>query len=834
MNAINILQKEFQILGYSSHEVINNYSFADILDNASAVNVADVAVFTQTPASYRTAAFGVVVDHTQTGYNEENLRPYKSLGAPIVFVVSESKVRIWQTREKQLLCIGTYSIDQLPSLFTTHKDTWNPERIHRAKSIGLFNREYQLDFVDIGLMQAIEGEIYTKLDRLLNTVITQLRNDIQLAGREPNYKSVFQLTFRLLAAKILIDCNHPHTSGWNINDVNSIIVGISKYYNLDSAHLPVLPGAASIFTQAWQTLINSICFRNISADDLALVYENTLVTPETRKSFGTHSTPRRVAEYVTQRLDVARYDIGKLKIYEPFCGAGVFLVSAIRHFKEILPREWSEKQRHDFLIDKISGDEIDPFACEVATLSLILADYPNANGWKIAQSDLFLKVQSTDIDPNTIILCNPPFEDFDEKEKSKYPDAIKLSVHKPIAALESVLKAKPLALGFVLPRGFIQDNRYARIREKIGNDFSSIEVVALPDKIFNVSSVESSLLIAKDRSKNSKNRLISTVVSDADRVNFLKTGHVTSQRAATKLKSNNNGDLWLVELFELWDYLASNPKLLDIAEVHRGLEWQYKQNDAFSSTPLSGYKQGLLAVDYNFCQFNVRSSGYLDCRTESQRGKAFLLPWDSKKIIINGTRLSRKGWKLAAYTDSTGLVCSQNFMGIWLKPGASFNEVTLEAILNNPITSAFLDAFNDAQRFTVNNIKQIPLPKSVDPELVANLVSLYRETLCKNILDQRREDTLKDLIMAIDAEVLASYDLPPKLEKALLDRFAGRQRPVSHHFSRWFPENFESYISLKEYISPQYKNLQAKPILERFASIPEKEGKALNQFLDKK
>ena len=39
-----------------------------------------------------------------------------------------------------------------------------PERIHNAKSFGLLNKSFQLDFVDVGLMPAIEGEVHSKLD----------------------------------------------------------------------------------------------------------------------------------------------------------------------------------------------------------------------------------------------------------------------------------------------------------------------------------------------------------------------------------------------------------------------------------------------------------------------------------------------------------------------------------------------------------------------------------------------------------------------------------------------------------------------------------------------
>ena len=125
----------------------------------------------------------------------------------------------------------------------------------------------------------------------------------------------------------------------------------------------------AMFDAAWQHLRAGISFSNISSDNLAFVYENTLVTPETRKLFGTHSTPRQVAEYVVQRLELHAHKPEDIRIYEPFAGAGVFLVSALRHLRDLLPVEWSDQQRHDFLIKHISGDEVDPFACEVAKLS---------------------------------------------------------------------------------------------------------------------------------------------------------------------------------------------------------------------------------------------------------------------------------------------------------------------------------------------------------------------------------------------------------------------------------------------------------------------------------
>ena len=111
----------------------------------------------------------------------------------------------------------------------------------------------------------------------------------------------------------------------------------------------------SRFETAWKLLRGAINFRNISSDSLAFVYENTLVTADTRKRFGTHSTPRQLAEYVLGRIDLARFDLDGLTIFEPFTGAGTFLVSALRHVRDLLPQDLSRKERHSFMVSRIRG-----------------------------------------------------------------------------------------------------------------------------------------------------------------------------------------------------------------------------------------------------------------------------------------------------------------------------------------------------------------------------------------------------------------------------------------------------------------------------------------------
>ena len=291
----------------------------------------------------------------------------------------------------------------------------NPSR----KSIGQIDTTYQLDFVDAGLIPALEGEIHDKLDRLLRESLAATNNE----SGNLEVPVLFQGVFRLLAAKILIDRKHQSSTKWDTSNVASVLSGVGKYYRLPAATFNPLEVAPAL-EGAWRVLFEGINVANISADDLAFVYENTLVTSKTRRLYSTHSTPRHVAGYIVRRLAFWQNEAQPPKVYEPFAGAGVFLVSALRHMREALPVTWSDKQRHDLLVSNIRGSEIDAFACEVAMLSLILADYPNKNGWQIDNTDLFQdKTLETHLAKADVVLCNPPFEVFTDKERVAYAAA---------------------------------------------------------------------------------------------------------------------------------------------------------------------------------------------------------------------------------------------------------------------------------------------------------------------------------------------------------------------------------------------------------------------------
>jgi hypothetical protein len=823
--AIAAIARELGGLGYPADALLSDYSFADVLSPAGETRQVALAAFTQTPPSYRTAAFGVVAE--SGGWDLTGLR---ALGAPMIFAVAGERVELWQVHaSKPASRIVVAKIDALADLFARHAEYWNPRAIHRAKAIDAEpSAGRQFDFIDMGLMIAIEGEVHVKLDALLRETLASV---VDVRGRPAmDARLLFQATFRFLAAKILTDRGHESAANWAGGSVDDVLRGIDLYYGLGT--IEPSPRDRARLETVWEGIRAGINFRNISADDLAFVYENTFVTSEARAAFGTHSTPRQMAEHIVRRLELWR-DPDRVRVYEPFTGAGVLLVAALRQLRAALPLEWNDEQRHRFLTARLAGDEIDEFACEVAKLSLILADYPNHNGWDIQQADLFTGDRlRTRITADTFVICNPPFEDFHTDERCSL--IAQHDVSKPIAVLEEVIAAQPAGIGFVLPSSFIVEKRYRKVRTLIESRYASVEIVEIPDDVFSASRTAAALLIARDpRRAEDEPRITirSSEVTLRDRLPFLRAGVITRSRSVTRwVPDAPSGDLWVPALHEIWSYLADRPRLGDRLELHRGIEWSGPQAQAWSREPRPGFEPGLHGVT-GHRQFQPAHSVWLDCRPESARGGAYKLPWEKTKLIINGVRLSRYSWRLAASFDAEGLVCSQQFIGAWPKGGVSVKDLCgLMAVLNGPLANAFATVFTSDQRYRLTTLRNIPVPNHLPPE-IGEMVAAYVEQVSQAALTFNGDAALQRLLAEIDGAVLASYALPVRLERELLRFFEGARRPVAHAWEAWPELEAAPGLSLAEALAGNRERFSGNWVRSVFQPLPQSEADALRAFI---
>ena len=220
----------------------------------------------------------------------------------------------------------------------------------------------------------------------------------------------------------------------------------------------------------------------------------------------------------------------------------------------------------------LSGIEIDDFAREVARLSLMLADYPNPDGWRLHGGDaLKSPMFAHELSEANIVLCNPPFGAFTPSERASYENLF--SVLKPVEILYRVLQNPPELLGFVLPRIFLRGQGYRELRSRLGNTYGSIELLALPDRVFQHSDEETVLLVCSERGQGTKH-LRTGGVYKWDHKDFyaIRPSYEFSSDVEDAEAVFAQG-MWWPPLQEVWQATSKMKRLGEVSSIHCGIQY---------------------------------------------------------------------------------------------------------------------------------------------------------------------------------------------------------------------------------------------------------------------
>lgn len=786
-----VLRTSLIHLGYRTANVYQGFRFAAVDLHARPVREVDAAAFLDGPASYRTAALGVV----RAVANEtarDTVEATRSLGAPYLVVIEGEEASLWTYTASGVTQLDSTPVSQWQTLLTD-RAKFGPGPIRQLKALQIREGTPNTGLLfDPRTLYAIQANTQAALDDMLTQFLAHFDGEHVAMGQlslQVHYEVLFPLIFRLLAGKILIDRTDSRVAAIDVDDPRQVVATVESLYSLPAQRLQWTKTRVSQLAIAWLTLREGLYLRNVAADDLAFVYENTLITPEARKAFGTHSTPYSAADYVIRSLRLPDGNAaGQLRVYEPFAGACVFLTAALRRFKELLPQSWSVAKVHEHLVSHFVASEIDQFACEIARLALILADYPNHNGWRITSEDLFESGRLAErVSQCDVLLCNPPFEDFNEVLSG-------LSVHKPVVLLDAIVKTPPAFVGVVMPSGFSSHKVYREHIRRICEIYGDVEVMQLPEGVFRYASIGAEILIAQCRRDEEIRRvdayhetiLRKSVVLRADWPHFTQTLQTSKSVMAVGNPRTSPGLMALRPLQRVWDYLAESPMLGSVAELHRGLEWKTDQSEASQPKAIPGFRRGLHRSGESLAQFEVKQTVYLDARASNLRGGAINYPWASPKLIANAIRTSRSPWRLAATVDEAGLLVSQQFYGIWLRESEDsvMSLVELCAILNSPLANAFSFVHDEQKHLRKETLLTLPLPSARISREVESLIGEYVSGSegDDGPLFSSRPKSAQDLLMEIDALVLKAYDLPPRLERELLRFMDGGQRPCRVDF----------------------------------------------------
>jgi hypothetical protein len=294
------------------------------------------------------------------------------------------------------------------------------------------------------------------------------------------------------------------------------------------------------------------------------------------------------------------------------------------------------------------------------------------------------------------------------------------------------------------------------------------------------------------------------------------------------LTSEARGELWIPRLSELWNYLSTYPRLGTKLRASWGLQWNYNQTLARSRTPRPGFCKGAHNARGSK-QFVALQADYLDYRPEFVR-RGYGQPWDRFKIIMSAGRRGRGAWRITASVDTDGLLYSQQFYGLWPVGFESEDELfALTAVLNGPLASAYIATHSPESRLRKSAVERIPIPRTL-PLNISSLVKKYVAScaVAEPLIDA---DAVQDALTRIDAGVLEAYDLPPRLEREMLETFRASLRPTVHDWSHWLPEGFRPFIPLHEFVSGQYRQATGNWLSASIEPWPEREAAAIREIL---
>ncbi|MCI0489753.1 MAG: SAM-dependent methyltransferase [Blastocatellia bacterium] len=827
------IKRGMRSIGYHDKLLLSDYEYADVTQSSPSVRSIPLAGFAQSLPSYRDACIGVIVSNGLSG--AAHVVQHRALGAPMIFEIGAETIDRWKITESgDPELKERISHEQIENAFIINESLWSPACILRAKAIHFDTEPVQLDFVDIGLMPALEGMIHKKLDRLLRDILASIVDFYRQHNRKkPDPEYLFRLVFRFIAAKVFRDRSFP--GGWNSDDAVEVLKAVEYHYNAGSNDaLTSVTYKRGIADHTWSLISSAFHFQNLSVDDLAFIYENTLITKETRKTLGTHSTPTNVAEYLIRKLPFQDLPESDRHVLEPCAGHGIFLISAMRRLRELLPSTMSDRQRHNYFVKRLVGIEIDTFAHEVCLLSLILADYPNPDGWQLHNEDVYgTTLLEKGLGRADVLLCNPPFEDFNPTERKQYGDRIQY-LQKPAELLRRVLSKPPRLLGMVLPVRFIGTGAaYRDAHYKLANAYGKVEIIEMPE-VFNYSAARTVLLLASDRKEENTQVVVTCrVVDKRAGLELFRRGEeppATTDVKAVSQKGSKAFSLWQPRLSRIWSYMEEYPKLGSVTTIHQGIHWKGRsrkskghRTDVISDIEKPGYMKGFARVEGSLLQYGIKGQQYLSLLPKDQHDNAFKYPWKFPKAVCNAARLGGRSWRIGAVADSVGMAFSKQFFAFW--PDKSISIYALAALLNSPVANAYSFDKDEERDNRIKTFRSLPIPP---PEY---LVSGRRIDMLSRELHYRIEERQKSssrsathslmaLLLQLDAAILQAYDLPPVLERELLDSFREVARPIPFvEFDGYYSEGFTAYIPLYELISEEFQEARADRLLARLTTV---------------
>jgi len=316
--------------------------------------------------------------------------------------------------------------------------------------------------------------------------------------------------------------------------LHEVIEGLYQYYDFSIIDADVL---GTIYEQYLSHILKK-------TEKRAKLTENHLH----RKEQGIYYTPTYIVDYIVRNtlgelLTNKKVDIEKIRVLDPACGSGSFLIKAFDLLNEYYQKEKDYQQAEldletgipfttkvKILQNNIFGVDLDKQAVEIAQLNLLLK--VAEKGHRLPLLEKNIKCGNSLIEDVTIagnkafhwkkefsniiseggfdvILGNPPYgASFSDDEK----DFIKTSFKSASGRYDSyyyfieraiALLTESGLLGFITPDTWLTNVQTRKLRELVISNCRVVKIVSLPQNVFTDANVDTCIIIIQKESNES-------------------------------------------------------------------------------------------------------------------------------------------------------------------------------------------------------------------------------------------------------------------------------------------------------------------------------------------
>ena len=780
-----LVQQTLLNIGYDSQAIVANYDFA-VPGNQNALSKVDLAAFSD-PVRHDLHTSCIAAQRVTLGTDVQAVLDKVSyLAAPVALILQADGVDIWPvTRTPSSQPLETVPYDRLTEYFFEHGRDFRPDALAAAKTKG-----HQSSFLDLDrtLLQFAYDATQSILVDRFETAVRAARHS--LGAREDVVTGdLTKAVLQILAAAILEDKHllgdEPSSNVENL--IQRAARQYGQYFDLTSLNRV----GHDVGQVTFETLRHNVTFRSFTNEMLGYFYENAFVDEDLRRELGVYYTPRSIAKRILTRLPVEDIPPSDRVVFDGSSGSGNLLLAAFERIGDLLPNGWSRDQRHDYLVQRIHGVDVDQFATQVAGLSLFFIDLPAGDAWNVRAAD-FMSPESTNLPkPPTIIVGNPPFKELRSFEGRRDQRA-SLFLSKYLDLLEP-----GGLLAVVLPETFLENSSCRAARRRLLGECEILELWHLPEGIFPMSNVATVVVIAKKlgamRSSHSAPVRVERVGAlSRERKQFLsgdrpRFSHVVP--SATPWIEEPDGRVFSSPLERtVWDVIRVPRRLREVASIRNGIiPGKNPRATHFHYSNLgTGWRPWLngardlepYALKPKKAQY-VRYPGNLQWPRPDLES-VFMSP--KAKVLVNSARAPGNPWRLYAAIDDFGYFPSQNLHCL-IPKDESISLEEIVAFLNSPVASAWVDSRNRKRWIGEVTLGDTPFPIFADRtrELIVSsvkeIIALKQREFSSPSRRRAGFDAIRRLSLSIDELVYDALGVSDEGRNMLRRLFAGHRRP---------------------------------------------------------